>query len=217
MTLTIRIAKLDDDREEFPFELGWTFEAVTNATTIVNLTNHAYWNLDGLETTVDDQWLRVGANRYMPVDSSCLVTGEVLECSSRPGLADIEFKAKPLREIFAEFGDIDNCFLLHGHDDAGRLRDGMVFAAELRSPKTGRVMEVWTSEPCVQIYTGNFLDPLTQRSYGDRPCYRHGAICFETQRPPNAINWPTYADTVLLRPGQHYKHTTLHRFAVVRD
>lgn len=190
-----------------PMRVSWAFRATTDAPTIVNLTNHAYWNLDGLGTTIDALTLKLAADRYMPADETLLPAGEVLPVAGTP--LDLH-EPTPFEHIFAEFGDVDNNFFLEKFP--GMAADPRLsFAAELASPVTGRRMVVRTTEPCVQLYTGNFMGDLT--AFG-APCPKHGAVCLETQRPPNAINLPEYAPWVILRPGQTYVHQTSHEFVV---
>lgn len=190
-----------------PGVVGWIYTATTDKPTIVNITNHAYWNLDGLDALIDDQVIRVDASSYMPADGNCLATGEVLNVRGTP--ADLH-EPRPFADIFTTFGDLDNNFFLDNTWKKHHATD-VVFAAELRSPSTGRVMKVLTSEPCIQLYSGNFMANIGT-SFG-KPCKKHGAICLETQRPPNAINNPVFARDVILRPGERYHHETRHEFS----
>ncbi|MHA1339966.1 MAG: aldose epimerase family protein [Promethearchaeota archaeon] len=188
-----------------PMEIEWEFISKTDKPTIVNLTNHAYWNLEGLQTVIDSQILRLAADRYMPSDETLIPTGEVINVEN----TGYDFReGKKFADIFKEVGDIDNNFFITDYNkEEYKLR----FAAELFSPKTGRKMSVFTTEPCIQVYTGNFMADI--KSFGIQ-CKKHSAVCLETQRVPNAINFPEFREMVILRPGEIYKHKTLHKFEV---
>jgi aldose 1-epimerase len=188
-----------------PMKLGWEFKAVTDKPTIVNLTNHAYWNLEGLDSLIDDHEIAFFSDYYMPGDNVNLVTGEVLKVE---GTAIDLRKSRTFKEIFATFGDVDNNFFLSGYC-AKKTADDLVPVAEVYNPKSGRWMKVATTEPCCQIYTGNYMAKLT--TFG-KPCQKHSGFCLETQRVPNAINLPGFRDSVILRPGQTYYHKTVHEF-----
>ncbi|MHA1734294.1 MAG: aldose epimerase family protein [Promethearchaeota archaeon] len=192
--------------EVAPMRLAWRFEATTDAPTVVNLTNHAYWNLDGLDATVDGLELELLADRYMPGDENNLATGEVLPVAGTP----LDFHSpRRLSDVFAEFGDVDNNFFVEGYEPGSK---DPRLAARLYSPRTGRLMEVHTTEPCIQVYTGNYMEG--HEAFGV-PCRKHSAVCLETQRVPNAINFPEFRDSVVLRPGETYYHATVHEFSVV--
>ncbi|MBN2149824.1 MAG: galactose mutarotase [Candidatus Lokiarchaeota archaeon] len=189
-----------------PNKVGWGFDATADKPTIVNITNHAYWNLDGLDALIDDQDVQIEASYYMPGDADNLVTGEVLKLDGSK-LDLREFKS--FKQLFADCGDIDNSFFSDNYWTKGAATDA-VLAGQLRSTKTGRLMRVFTSEPIVHVYTGNYLADVTS---WEKRCKKHGAVCFETQRPSNAINHPVFANSVILRPGEHYSHRTMHEFS----
>jgi aldose 1-epimerase len=190
-----------------PNKVGWEFVATTDKPTIVNITNHAYWNLDGLDGLIDDQEVKVHASFYMPGDADNLVTGEVRSLDG----SNLDMReAKKFRQLFADAGDIDNSFFSNNYCTTKAPGD-VALAGELRSPKTGRVMKVFTSEPIIHVYTGNFMGGVV--SWG-KQCKKHGAVCFETQQPSNAINNPVFAKSVILRPGMKYVHKTVHEFTV---
>ncbi len=189
-----------------PNKVGWEFIATTDKPTIINITNHSYWNLDGLDALIDDQEVRIEATYYMPGDADNLVTGEVRSLDGTK--VDMrEFKA--FKKIFAEAGDVDNSFFSNDCWTRKAATD-VVLAGQLRSPKTCRVMKVFTTEPIIHVYTGNYMAGVTSRG---RQCKKHGAVCFETQRPSNAINHPVFAKDVILRPGEKYYHKTVHEFS----
>ncbi|MHA1728932.1 MAG: aldose epimerase family protein [Promethearchaeota archaeon] len=188
-----------------PMRLEWVFEAKTDKTTIVNLTNHSYWNLNGLDATIDTLELSVNADYYMPVDETLIPTGEIKEV----GNTGLDFrKLKKLSAIFKNAEEIDHNFILNEYDQGNKKPR---FVAELYSKKNGISMKVFTTEPGLQIYTGNFMEKII--SFGNQ-CKKHSAICLENQRFPNAINMPKYADSVILKPNMKYFHNTIHEFSV---
>jgi len=192
-----------------PNKVAWEFSATTNKATIINITNHSYWNLDGLDALIDDQQVKIDASFYMPGDEDNLPTGEVRLVEETP----IDMRSfKTFKQLFADHGDIDNSFFVDKHWTT-KSPSEVVLAGELQSPKTGRFMKVFTSEPIIHVYTGNFL--MNVKSFG-KQCKKHGAVCFETQRPPNAINNPVFAKQVILRPGEHYIHKTVHEFGILK-
>ena len=111
-------------------------------------------------------------------------------------------KTATFETIFNAFGDIDHSFFLEKEKNVKVI---------LYSPKTKRKMVVETTEPCIQVYTGNFMEGID--SFGI-PCKKHGAVCLETQKVPNAINMEKYRDSVILKPGKTYAHRTKHTFTV---
>ncbi len=189
-----------------PNKVGWEFTATTDKPTIINITNHSYWNLDGLDALIDDQEVKVDASFYMPGDADNLVTGEVRALDGQK--VDMrEFKT--FKQLFAEAGDIDNSFFSNNYWTKKNASD-VVLGVELRSPKTGRDMKVFSSEPIIHVYTGNYLAGVISKG---KQCKKHGAVCFEMQHPSNAINNPVFAKDVILRPGERYYHKTVHEFS----
>ena len=185
-------------------ELRIDYEA-TNAgdlPTVVNLTNHAYWNLAG-SGTVLDHVLTAACDRYLPVDDTLIPTGEVRDVAGTP------FDFRRGQRVGERLGDVaggyDHNLCVADHD--GSLRE----VARLADPASGRTMAVSTTEPGVQFYSGNFLD-----GSGESLGYpKHAGLCLETQHWPDSPNRPAFPSTVL-RPGQTYRSTTLHEFGVGR-
>lgn len=167
--------------------LDISYTAECDAPTVVNLTNHAYWNLAA--GAIAEHVLTVRADSYLPVDDALIPTGEI---AAVDGTRFDLRRGVRLGDALA-VGRLDHCFLL-GADD--RLRD----VAVLDHPPTGRSMTVATDQPAVQVYVAD--DPVPARS----------AVCLETQRPPNAPNDPALGPSVL-RPGETYRHRTSHTFA----
>lgn len=189
-----------------PNKVGWEFSATTDKPTIINITNHAYWNLDGLDALIDDQEVKIEASFYMPGDADNLVTGEVLQLDG----TKLDMRTfKTFKKLFVEYGDIDNSFFSNNYWTT-RSGTDIALAGTLKSTKTGRVMKVFTSKPIIHVYTGNYF--MNVVSWG-KPCNKHGAVCFETQDPSNAINNPVFAKNVILRPGEKYYHKTVHEFS----
>jgi len=188
-------------------ELKIEYRAVTDKPTILNLTNHSYWNLHGAGSDKDilDHVMTINADNYTPVDDTLIPTGEIATVkgtifdftSGKPIGQDIEkTTGKP--------NGYDHNFVINGQPSE------MKMCAKISDPISGRTMEIWTTEPGVQFYTGNFLDgKLT--GIGGVPYTSHYAFCLETQHYPDSINHPRFPTTVL-NPGQTYTSTTIHKF-----
>jgi aldose 1-epimerase len=189
-------------------ELIWEARATTDAPTIVNLAHHSYWNLSGdPNRSILDHLLQIDAHEFLPTTIDLIPTGEKAAVTNTP----MDF-TQPTA-IGARIGD--NFEALHfggGYDHCWVLRpsDGMRRAARLSDPQSGRVMEIFTDQPGIQFYSGNFLDGKTTGKNGIAYPHRSG-LCLETQNFPDAPNQPSFPSATL-RPGEVYQHKMIHRF-----
>jgi len=179
--------------------------AVTDAPTVVSLTNHTYFNLGG-QGPVDNHRLTVDADSYLPVDAASIPLGQEVPVQDTPfdlrAGAELRDRVRSPHPQVGLAGGIDHAFVLRG--------DGLRRAALLEHPSTGRALEVSTTQGSMQVYTGNKLDgTLTDRD-GQRLGHREG-IALECQGHPDAPNQPTFPSAVL-RPGEEYRETTTWRF-----
>lgn len=188
------------------------YEAVTGKPTVVNLTNHSYWNLkDAGATPILDHEVMLNCDRFTPVDAGLIPTGELKPVEGTP--FDFRSPEKIGARIDADDeqikrgGGYDHNFVIN------RTGEGLQLAAKVTEPTTGRVMEVLTMEPGVQFYTGNFLDG-TITGKGGTIYQKRAGFCLETQHFPDSPNQPDFPSTTL-RPGEIYKTTTVYKFSVV--
>ena len=203
------LMKLTDDNA-----IDIRYEAETDKPTIVNMTNHSYFNLDGDAARNEAHLLTIDADYYTPVDSTFMTTGEIAPVEGTP----MDFRTPtPVGARINDYDFVqlkngngyDHNWVLNAKGDINRR------AASLKSQKTGIVLDVYTNEPGVQVYAGNFLDgSLTGKkgiTYNQR-----ASVCLETQKYPDTPNKPEWPSAVL-RPGEKYMSQCIFKFSVDKE
>jgi aldose 1-epimerase len=202
LTATVRYTLVKGD-------LRIEYSATTDKDTVVNLTNHSYFNLAGHGYILNHQ-LTLHASRFTPVDARLIPTGELKPVDSTP------FDFRKATAVGARIGaDDPQLHLGHGYDHNWVLDSGggkLAEAAELYDPSSGRDLKVLTDQPGIQFYSGNFLNGSI-KGKGGRAYELHAALCLETQHFPDSPNHPDFPTTEL-KPGQRYHTITIYRFSV---
>jgi aldose 1-epimerase len=202
--LRIKVTYTLTDKNEIKID----YEATTDQDTPVNLTNHTYFNLSGAGApTILDHEVKLNADRYTPIDDTLIPTGKIVPVK---GTAFDFRDFHTIGERVAELNDkpgkgYDHNCVLNNHN--GKL----ALAAQVREPRSGRVLSVYTTEPGLQFYVGNFLNGATGKD-GQKYDYRSG-FCLESQHFPNSVNEPNFP-SIVLKPGDTYRQTSVYQITV---
>ncbi|MBM3427120.1 MAG: galactose mutarotase, partial [Bacteroidetes bacterium] len=180
------------------------FESTVDQATLVNLTNHTYFNLGGIKRDALDHEIQIWADAYTVIDKELIPTGEVKEVAGTP----FDFRLPKILgdQIAAHGGGFDHNFVLKWEKSPE-----MKQVARVRHPQSGRVMDMYSDNVGVQFYTGNFLSKFP--GAGGQTYDTHWGFCLESQNWPDAIHHPNFPSPVL-RPGETYSHTMDYRFSV---
>ncbi len=193
--------------------LSIRYEATTDQRTPLNLTNHTYFNLGGFASgKILDHVVQMEADRYLPTYADLIPTGEIRSVKNTP----FDFREPKTigRDIDADSEDLriaggyDHCLCFtEGETEEPTLR------LEVYEPESGRILRMYTNQPCMQFYTGNFLCNPEFPLKGGYPQSKQSAFCLETQKMPDSVNHKNFTDTVV-NPGEPYRHITIYRFSV---
>ena len=181
------------------------YTATTDKPTPVNLTNHSYFNLSaGRDSTILGHQIMINADKFTEVNDKLIPTGKLPEVKGGP----MDFTVSKVigKDIGQVKGGFDHNWVLN------KQGNELSKAAELYDPVSGRLMEVWTTEPGVQFYTGNFLNGQLVNTPGNVKYVKHAALCLETQHYPDSPNQAAFPNTIL-KPGETYRQTTIYKFS----
>lgn len=198
-------------------ELKIKYEAITDKATYINLTHHSFFNLKGEgEGDVNDHIVEINADYFTPVNKGLIPLGELREVANTPfDFREAKVIGKDLDSDYEQLklgNGYDHNFVLN---DGPRNAEGLVFAAKVIEPQSGRTLEVYTDEPGMQFYGGNFLDGSDIGKSG-KPYIKRGSFCLETQHYPDSPNQPNFPST-RLDPGRTYTSNCVYKFGVVEN
>jgi aldose 1-epimerase len=205
--LSVKVVYTLTERNELKIE----YSATTDKDTVFNFTNHSYFNLAGQGNgNILQHQLTIRADRFTPIDATSIPTGELRSVKGTP------FDFTYATAIGSRIDQDDQQLRMGGGYDHNWVLNGgtagaLSLAAQAYDPQSGRLLEVWTTEPGLQFYAGNFLDGI--RGKDGKTYNRRDAFCLETQHFPDSPNHPTFPSTVL-RPGQHFQSTTVYKFSI---
>ena len=187
-------------------ELKIEYTATTDKATPINLTNHCYFNLSaGTDSTIEQHELQLSAHEYTPVDTGLIPTGKLEPVKGTP----MDFTTAKLigKDLPLVKGGFDHNWVLN------KKGNELTKIGSLYHPTSGRMVDVFTTEPGIQFYSGNFLDGTLTNTKAGRKYVIHSGLCLETQHFPNSPNEPSFPNTIL-KPGETYHHTTVYQFGV---
>lgn len=188
-------------------ELRINYTAVTDKPTPVNLTHHSFWNFSGdVERDILGHKLMLNADYYLPVDEGLIPTGEIRSVKNTP----MDFRTP--REIGSRIDKVDGGYDHNYVLNRSENPEALVLAADVYDPVSGRGMKIFTTEPGIQFYSGNFFAGEITGKDG-KVYHKHDAFCLETQHFPDSPNQPEFPSTIL-RPGETYRHVCIHKFYV---
>lgn len=208
--LSVAVSYILNDNNELVID----YRATTNKTTVCNLAHHSYFNLAGHNSgTILDQEVQIFAKNYTPGDETLIPTGKIEPVANTP----FDFTTpKPMERDIKKAGGNPIGFDLNYVLDKGSTEHPEL-AARVTDPKSGRVLEVYTTEPGLQFYTGNFLDGSNAGKSGAK-YQQYNGFCLEAQKFPDSVNKPEWKDksNPILKPGETYKQTTIYKFGVAK-